>query len=203
MATFRGLAAVGTGVLTLLEDAWARDPFVPETMETSLIRAEDLKERPFEFGVTVYVYRVAVNGTQRTPVPTVTATATTPRRRRPLPVEVDLVVTAWGLSAERELELLGWCMRAIDDEPLLSPAVLNRAVPGVFGPSETAELVANPLPLDEYYRLWDALPWDYQLSAAYTARVVRLESSRTVTEAGPVLERDLDHRALELEGADA
>jgi hypothetical protein len=190
MATFRGLAAVGTGVLTLLEDAWARDPFVADTMETSLIRAEDLKERPFEFGVTVYVYRVAVNGTQRTPAPP------TPGRRRPLPVEADFVVTAWGPSAERELELLGWCMRAIDDEPVLSPAVLNRAVPDVFGPNEIAELAANPLPLDEYYRLWDALPWDYQLSAAYTARVVRLESNRTLTEAGPVLERDLDHRAL-------
>lgn len=181
---------MGTGVLTLLEDAWARDPFIAETMETSLIRAEDLKERPFEFGVTVYVYRVAVNGTQRTPVPP------TPRRRRPLPVEVDFIVTAWGPSAERELELLGWCMRAIDDEPILSPAVLNRAVPGVFGPAETCELAAAPLPLDEYYRLWDALPWDYQLSAAYTARVVRLESVREVTEAGPVLERDLDHQAL-------
>jgi uncharacterized protein DUF4255 len=194
MATFRGLAAVGTGVLTLLEDAWARDPFVADTMETSLIRAEDLKDRPFDFGVTVYVYRVAVNGTQRTPVPP--ASSSTPRRRRPLPVEVDFVVTAWGPSAERELELLGWCMRAIDDEPILSPSVLNRAVPGVFRPDESCELAANPLPLDEYYRLWDALPWDYQLSAAYTARVVRLESTRQLTEAGPVMERDLDFEAL-------
>jgi uncharacterized protein DUF4255 len=184
------LAAVGTGVLTLLEDAWARDPFVADSMDTSLIRAEDLKERPFEFGVTVYVYRVAVNGAQRT------AVSPTPHRRRPLPVEVDFVVTAWGPSAERELELLGWCMRVIDDDPILSASVLNRAVPGVFGPTETAELAANPLPLDEYYRLWDALPWDYQLSAAYTARVVRLESARLLTEAGPVLERDLDHQAL-------
>ena len=190
MATFRGLAAVGTGVLSLLEDAWARDPFVADSMETSLIRAEDLKDRPFEFGVTVYVYRVAVNGTQRT-------SPAAPQHRRPLPVEVDFVVTAWGPSAQRELELLGWCMRVIDDEPVLSPAVLNRAVPGVFGPAEIAELAANPLPLDEYYRLWDALPWDYQLSAAYTARVVRLESARELTHAGPVTERDLDFVAVQ------
>lgn len=189
MATFRGLAALGTGVLWLFEDAWAREPFVAATMETSLIRAEDLKDRPFEFGVTVYVYRVAVNGTQRTP-------PSTPQQRRPLPVEVDFVVTAWGPSAERELELLGWCMRVIDDEPVLSPAVLNRAVPGVFGPAEIAELAANPLPLDEYYRLWDALPWDYQLSAAYTARVVRLESARELIQTGPVTERDLDFAAV-------
>lgn len=194
MATFRGLAGLGTGVLTLFEDAWARDPFVGGAMETSLIRAEDLNERPFDFGVTVYVYRVAVNGTQRSVPPSV------PQHRRPLPVEVDLVVTAWGPSAERELELLGWCMRAIEDEPILAPAVLNRSVPGVFGPGETVELASSPLPLDEYYRLWDALPWSYQLSAAYTARVVRLESTRTLTEAGPVVERELDFAAAKATG---
>jgi hypothetical protein len=197
MATFRGLAGLGTGLLTLLEDSWERDPFIGDTMETSLIRAEDLKERPFDFGVTVYVYRVAVNGTQRTLPPSA------PNHRRPLPVEVDLIVTAWGPSAERELELLGWCMRAIEDEPILSPAVLNRAVPGVFAPGETVELAASPLPLDEHYRLWDALPWSYQLSAAYTARLVRLESTRRVTEAGPVLERDLDFRSADLAGTTA
>lgn len=185
MATFRGVAAIGTGVLALLEDAWARDAFVGDTLETSLVRAEDLKDRPFEFGVTVYVYRVAVNGTQRTMPPTVAG------RRRPLPVEVDFVVSTWGQSAERELELLGWCMRVLDDDPLLSPDLLNRSVAGVVVPGELVEVVPNPLPLDEYYRLWDVLPWDYQLSAAYTARVVRLESARTITAAGPVLERDL------------
>jgi hypothetical protein len=185
LATFRGIAAIGTGVLAVLADAWQRGPFIGDAMQTSLIRAEDLTARPFPFGLTAYVYRVAVNGTQRTSQPSISG------RRRPLPVEVDFVVSAWGPSAERELELLGWCMRALDDEPVLAPSTLNRAVPGVFGAGETVEIVPNPLPLDEFYRLWDALPWDYQLSAAYTARVVRLESERVVNENGPVVERDL------------
>lgn len=190
MATFRGIAAIGTGVLTLLEDAWDRDPFVAETLETSLVGAEGLRERPFDFGLTAFVYRVAVNGTQRTVPPTVAG------RRRPLPVEVDLLLSAWGRSPQRELELLGWCMRVLDDEPLLAPAVLNRAVADVFAAAEVVEVVPNPLPLDDHYRLWDALGWDYQTSAAYTARVVRLESARRVGEAGPVLERDLELAAL-------
>lgn len=190
MATFRGLAAIGTGVLAVLEDAWDRAPFVGGTLDTELVTADALKDRPFDFGVTVYVYRVAVNGAQRTLPPS------EPHRRRPLPVQVDFLLSTWGPSAQRELELLGWCMRALDDEPLLAPSTLNRAVPGVFGPDEQVEVVPDPLPLDEYYRLWDALPWDFQLSAAYTARVVRLESTRTLTEAGPVLERDLEMAAL-------
>ena len=190
MATFRAISAIGTAVLGLLDDAWARDHFSADTMETSLVRAEDLKERPFDFGITLYVYRVAVNGTQRTGTPIVAG------RRRPLPVEVDFIVTTWGKSAQRELELLGWCMRVLDDDPVLAAATLNSGFPGVFGPGEIAEIVAAPLPLDEYRRLWDALPWDYQLSVAYSARVVRLESTRALTEAGPVLERDLEFAAL-------
>jgi hypothetical protein len=185
MATFRGIAGVGTGVLAMLRDAWIRDPFVGEPMQASLVSADGLKERPFAFGVTLYVYRVAVNGTQRTLAPSVAG------RRRPLPVEVEFMLSTWGPSAQRELELLGWCLRMLDDEPLLGADLLNRAVPAVFSANEVVELVPNPLPLDDYYRLWDALPWDFQLSAAYTARVVRLESPRRVTEAGPVLERDL------------
>jgi len=148
------------------------------------VRAEDLKDRPFDFGVTVYVYRVAVNGTQRTVPPTIEG------RRRPLPVEVDFILTPWGKTAQRELELLGWCMRVLDDDPVLPAAMLNRAVGGVFALAELVEIVPAPLPLDDFRQLWDALPWDFQLSVAYTARVVRLESRRTLIEAGPVLERD-------------
>lgn len=190
MSTFRGISAVGTGVLAVLEDAWARDAFTTDELATSLVRAEDLKDRPFAFGLTLYVYRVGVNGTQRTPPPS------GPGRRRPLPVEVDFVLTPWGLTAQRELELLGWAMRVLDDEPVLAPSVLNRAVSDVFAPNELAEVVPNPVPLDELARLWDALPWDYQLSVAYTARVVRLESTQQETVAGPVLERDLELAAL-------
>jgi hypothetical protein len=186
VATFRGLAAVGSAVLAQLDDAWERDPFTAEALATEMLRPDDLENRPVTFGVTLYVYRVAVNGTQRTHPPAV------PGRRRPLPVEMDFVLSTWAASAEREIELLGWCMRVLDDEPLLTAATLNRSVPGVFAPSELVEVVPNPLPLDDFYRLWDALPWPYQLSAAYTARVVRLESTRTTIEAGPVLERDVD-----------
>lgn len=190
LSTFRGISAVGTGVLVALEDAWARDPFTTDDLATSLVRAEDLKDRPFAFGLTLYVYRVAVNGTQRTP-------PSAPGRRRPLPVEVDFVLTPWGLTAQRELELLGWAMRVLDDEPVLAPSTLNRAAPDVFAPNELVEVVPSPVPLDELARLWDALPWDYQLSVAYTARVVRLESTQRETQAGPVLERDLEMAALE------
>ena len=185
MATFRGISAVGTAVLGLFADAWTRAPFQATTLDTKLVRSDDLSTRPVEFGLTAYVFRVSVNGTQRTLPPAVQA------HRRPLPVEVDFLVTAWATSAQRELELLGWAMRVLDDEPVLPPAALNRAVPGVFAPDETVEVVPAQLPMDEYFRLWDSLTFDYQVSMAYAARVVRIESDLTLVEAGPVLEREL------------
>jgi hypothetical protein len=190
MATFRGISAVGTAVIGALDDAWIRDPFLAEALETSLVRVDDLKERPVDFGVSVYIYRVAVNGTQRTLPPSANG------HRRPLPVEVDFLLTAWAKTAQRELELLGWCMRVLDDDPIFPAAVLNRAVGGVFAATEMVEVVPAPLPMDDYRRLWDALPLDYQLSVAYNARVVRLESARAMIEAGPVLERDQEFAAL-------
>lgn len=190
MATFRAISAVGTAVLGMLSDTWLRRPFQGTALTTMLVRSEDLATRPMEFGFSLYVYRVAVNGTQRTLPPA------TPRHRRPLPVEVSFIVTPWAQSAQRQLELLGWCMRVMDDEPVLPAAVLNASVPNVFGPQETVEVVPTQLPLEEYSRLWDALTFDYQLSVAYTARVVRLESDLDEVEAGPVLERELDFGAL-------
>jgi hypothetical protein len=190
MATFRGISAVGTSVLSLLDDAWSRGRFEATTLETKLVRSDELAKRPFEFGVSLFVYHVAVNGTQRTLPPAA------PHHRRPLPVEVSFIVTPWAGSAQRELELLGWCMRALDEVPVLPPALLNAAVPGVFAPNEVVEVVPAQLPPEQYFSLWETLPFEFQLSMAYAARLVRLESELQVTEAGPVLERELDFGML-------
>lgn len=190
MATFRGISAIGTAVLNLFTEAWARDPMDSSTLETKLVRSDDLASRPTEFGVSLYVFRVGINGTQRTLPPAV------PGHRRPLPVEVHFVITPWALSAQRELELLGWCMRVLDDQPVLDAAALNAVVAGVFGPSELVEIVPAGIGGEEYFRLWDTLAFDYQLSVGYTARLVRIESLRSQPDAGPVLEREMRHGEL-------
>ena len=40
MATFRGIAAVGTAVLAVVEDAWARDPCATDALQTALVALE-------------------------------------------------------------------------------------------------------------------------------------------------------------------
>ena len=91
-----------------------------------------------------------------------------------------------------EHAILGWAMRAIDDNPILSSGFLNAFIPGVFRPEETVELVPAELTNDEVFQLWQVLPSSLQLSAPYVARVVRVESELTVPQGSPVRTRELE-----------
>ena len=65
---------------------------------------------------------------------------------------------------------------------------------GVFRPDETVELVPTELTNDEVFQLWQVLPSSPQLSAAYVARRLCLESDLLVPTGAPVVERDLGLR---------
>jgi hypothetical protein len=184
MASFRAISAVATSLLRQLELAWDRDGFTSDTFETAFLHGSNDESAP-AFGMSAHLLRVNVNGLQRTSPPLAE------RHRRPLPVELELVLAPWATTAARMAELLGWTMRAIDDAPILAPAELNVTSPDTFLPSELVELVPITLPLDEHLRLWEALPWPRRTAVAYQARLLRIDSSRTVDEAGPVLERDM------------
>jgi hypothetical protein len=140
-----------------------------------------------DVGVSVFVYRVAVNGTQRTLPPG------EPHHRRPLPLDVCLLLTAWAKDASLEHDILGWAMRTIEDNPILTSGFLNATIPGVFRAEETVELINGQLTNDEVFQLWEVLPNSLQLSSPYLARVVRVESELLSPDAGPVLQRDLDY----------
>jgi hypothetical protein len=107
-----------------------------------------------------------------------------------------MLLTAWARDASAEHDILGWAMRTIGDNPILPAGFLNAAIPGVFGPQETVELVPGELTNDEVFQLWQVLPNSLQLSAPYVARVVRLESAVTVPHGGPVLTRELEFEAV-------
>jgi hypothetical protein len=141
-------------------------------------------ESPMATGVSLYLYRVEIGGAQgRLPVE--------PGRRKPLPLELSFLLTAWADSPSRQFEILAWAMRKIQDDPILSSAQLNAAVPGVFRPEESIELVPTHLTNDELFNLWEAVPGDFRLSVPYTARVLRIDSEVEVIEGRPVLVREL------------
>ena len=102
-----------------------------------------------------------------------------------------MMLTAWATTASTEHSLLGWAMRAVEDNPVLSAGFLNAAFPDVFRPEETVELVAAQLSNDEVFQLWQAMPIHLQLSMPYQARVVRIDSTDLVPVGVPVRTREL------------
>jgi hypothetical protein len=184
MATFQAIGSVAEAVARLLSQAWQPSLLNGIGLQFDVYQGKDFSS-PMDAGVSVFVYQVAVNKVQRTLPPAEAG------YRRPLPVDVSMLLTAWAQDASAEHDVLGWAMRTIDDNPILSPGFLNAAIPGVFRPDETVELVPGELTNDEVFQLWQVLPNSLQLSVPYVARVVRIESQLSSAENPPVLTREL------------
>lgn len=184
MATFQAIGSVAEAVSRLLGQSWQPSLLNGMQLQFEVYQGKDF-QTPMEAGVSVFVYQVSVNKVQRTLPPA------DPQHRRPLPLDIWLLLTAWAKDASAEHAILGWAMRAIDDNPILSAGFLNAYTPGVFRPEETVELAPGDLTNDEVFQLWQVLPNSLQLSVPYVARVVRMESALTVPLAVPVASREL------------
>ncbi|GAB95333.1 hypothetical protein BJY21_003245 [Kineosphaera limosa] len=186
MATFQAIGAVAEAVRRLLEQSWVHTPGGLQPQFAVYNGAAF--STPMATGISVFVYQVAIDATQRT------LPAAGPDQRRPLPVVVYLLLTAWAPSAASEHALLGFAMRTFADQPVLSSGFLNAAMPGVFREDETVEVLAGQLSNDEVFQLWQALPGSLQLSVPYQAKVVRIESATDVPVGPPVRVREFDVR---------
>jgi hypothetical protein len=183
MANHRAIGSVAEAVARLLEQSWRPTLLGGIEPRFQVYQGKDFSE-PMDSGISVFVYQVLVDKVQRTLPPA------EPNHRRPLPLQVSLLLTAWGQDVSTEHDLLGWAMRAVADNPILSSGFLNAAVSDVFRPDEAVELVPGELTNDEVFQLWQVLPNSLQLSACYHARVVRIESELTDPVGAPVRTRE-------------
>ena len=90
MATYRAIAATSETLRTLLEQACPRDEFPDARFE--LFQASDF-QRQMDEGVSLFLYRVAVNTARRNMPPTIRADGR--RLRPPLPVDLYYLCSAW------------------------------------------------------------------------------------------------------------
>jgi hypothetical protein len=184
VANYQSIGSVAEAVARLLQQSWQPALLGGIEPQFEVYQGKDFST-PMAQGVSVFVYQVNVDQVQRTLPPAA------PDHRRPLPVRMSFLLTAWGQDASTEHDLLGWAMRAIADNPVLSSGFLNAAVPGVFPPSETVELVPMEMSNNDVFQLWQVLPGSLQLSVPYIARVVRIESDLVVPQGAPVQVREL------------
>jgi hypothetical protein len=189
VADHRAIGAVAEAVTRLLEQSWHPALLGGVHPQFEVYHGQDFSA-PMTTGVSVFVYQVNLDPVQRTLPPSL------PHHKRPLQLHVSMLLTAWAKDASTEHELLGWVMRAIADNPILSSGFLNAAAAAVFGPDETVDLTPLELTNDEVFQLWQVLPSSLQLSVPYLARVIRIESELVEPVGAPVLERDLDFGVL-------
>jgi hypothetical protein len=192
MATCSAIAATTEAIIRLLRSSYDPQQFNNAAFEFQVYVANDFSN-PMDEGVSLLLYRVFQDGTNRTP----------PGRLQPsglrgptkLPLELHFLLTAWAKTASVQHELAGWMMRTLEDNAVLSTSLLNSYKPDVFYPEETVEIALAQLSTEDLFDIWDVMIRHvYQLSVPYVARVVRIESTLANVGGAQVQERLMQYR---------
>lgn len=189
MATYQAIAAVSQALKGLLDRALPKDEFPDAAIK--LLQPAEYANGMAE-GVSLLLYRVAINQTQRN-LPTRNAPDGT-RYRPPLPVDLHYLLSAWSDDADTQQCLLGWAMRLLGDTPVLAGNLINPFTleKPVFRADESVELVSDPLPLEQWLALWATLTAKAAASMTYVVRMVQIDSDKRIPDAEQVRQRAFD-----------
>lgn len=189
MATYQAIAAVSLALKGLLDRALPKDAFPDAAIE--LLQPADYANGMAE-GVSLLLYRVAINQTQRNLPPRTAPDGT--RFRSPLPVDLHYLLSAWADDADTQQCLLGWAMRLMEDMPVLPGSLINPFLPEkpVFRAEESVELVCDPLPQEQWLALWATLTPKAAASMTYIVRMVQIDSEKPMPDAERIRQRTFE-----------
>lgn len=198
MANYRGINAACQAVLDILDGASDQSLFGDNTLAFDLYNADDFKN-PMNIGVSLFLYSIRPNAalSNRRAMPAMSfnqqnGPLSRTVQRSPLSLDLHFLLTAWAKKASLQHDILGWAMRTLADNAILSSEVLNQVSgDGSFSREETLEIVQDDVSDEILLRIWDGLPQDYHLSAPYLVRVLRIESLIEDAGATPVRTREL------------
>jgi hypothetical protein len=110
-------------------------------------------------------------------------------------VDLHFMLTPWAGEAERQLRLMGWALRFVEDNARITANVLNHSLTRrerpAFQPGESVELFCDPPALADYLGLWDKYRSRWQTSINYVARMVMIESDLTMGDEALVRTREM------------
>jgi hypothetical protein len=195
MATYRAIAAVSDAIAFLLESQYLPEDFDNIRLQFQVYLARDFTNNPMDFGVSIFLYRIYINSTFRTPPGRIGPDGR--QQRHMLPVDLHFMLTAWARDASLQHAIAGWMMRVLEDTPNLPAGLLNHRYRGAFQPDETVELCLAELATEELFRIWEVIVNNtYQISVPYVARNVRIESMQHLHQGEPIQERVWDYQKL-------
>ena len=189
MGDFRAIMAVGSALVRVLEDA--RPLTGLPTFDVALGQPKDFPAPdPQITKVVLYLYRVEVSPSRRHLPPRILPDGR--RRRPPLAIDLHYLLTPCAISAQIQQQLLGWCIRTIEDTAVLPSGLLNSFGQGsdIFYEDETVELIWEPLSLQDMFNILEPIKPNVYPSASYVARTVGIESRETLEEFEPVQTRE-------------
>lgn len=124
--------------------------------------------------VTIFLYRVAINGeTRNGPRRTLADGQTT---RPLLPIDLHFLITPWARNTGDEYRIAGRILQLLYDNAELGPAQLRG---NAWSPGDSVQIILESLPLDDHYRIWDTTGSPYRLSLTYLVRVIGIEPAES------------------------
>jgi hypothetical protein len=195
MATYAAIAGTCEAVVRLLRSNYDPTKFNGALLDFQVYVANDFTT-PMEEGVSVFLYRIYQNGTNRTPAGRLLPDGT--RQATMLPVDLHFLLTAWAKKASLQNEIAGWMMRVMEDNATLPASMLNAYQPNVFQPNEAVDLTFTELSVEDMFRVWETMIGHvYQLSVPYQARMLEIESLVSIPPAGRAVQgRTSDMRLI-------
>lgn len=196
MAKFSAISCVCKALLKSLEDHCPRDLFAGQAPTFRIYQPESFTAPPPEpvaEGFTLFPWRIAPNAQMRSQSPRTDVHGD--KYRPSLPLDIHLVATPWATDAERQLALLGWMARHLEDRPIFDANRLNAASTfsgQVFQAHESVELVCDPLSVADLLGLWDKFKPRLPASATYVARGILLDSEIEMDAGALVRNRTFD-----------
>jgi Pvc16 N-terminal domain len=192
MASTSAISATTEAVIRLLRSSYNPADFNNAALDFKVYVANDFLS-PMDEGVSLLLYRIYQDGTNRTPPGRLQPDGQ--RGRTKLPLELHFLLTTWAKDATLQHEIAGWMMRTLEDNPVFYPSLLNSYKPDVFFPEETVEISLAQLTVEDMFNIWDVIIHHvYQLSVPYVARVLEIESTLTTGEGLPIQQRISDYR---------
>lgn len=196
MASYRAVSAASHAIIALLRASFNRNDFGRD-LEFDVYSHQSFRSA-MSAGVSLFVYRIFHNGTNRMPA----GRRHLDGRRDPprLPIDFHFILTAWASTPSLEHTIAGWFMRTLEDHLVLPAGFLNVAEPDTFRPDEMLEIAPAELATEDLLRLWEGLlPNGYRLSVPYAARTLLIDSNYDAQTARAVDERLFEYRRITAE----
>lgn len=200
MADFRAIMGISEAVMGMLRLSYDQNDFNNQA-DFKVFTSKDFTENTITNGASLFVYRIFCNGAFRTPPGRISVDGSPFDTQ--LPIEIHFLITVWGTQASFQNTLAGWIMRILEDTPVVPASILNSAVPDIFHPDETVDIILAELKTEDLFRIWDVLGLNaYQLSIPYVARVVKIDSiqPKTLEPGDPIQKRKLNFGTYDANG---